>query len=259
MTTETDYTYRLLDDTDNTSRGDYETLEEAKGAATYDKLTAWTIYHGDMIVASHAPEALGLPPDPENMNDDRAEDEPATYLDDPTNNEWDNVTTFTSRAEAVAFAQEHFGADENGMVCLISGGTGTPETKPPQVVIVIEGGIVREVLSSIPLDAGILDYDTECADETEVFDVVQRRDEQGSEIAQACGHIQAAAVNPTRVAELLEAINSKPDPHEECSEDGCRVRVYPEDPYFATPCGTYCTEHMREHVKECGACKNHFD
>ena len=126
---------------------------------------------------------------------------------------------------------------------------------PPQVVIVIEGGIVQEVLSTVPLDAGILDYDTEGADE--VFDVPQSPG-MLCEVAQACGHIESAAVNPSRVAELLEAINSKPEPHEECSADGCTVKVYPKDPYFATPCGTYCTEHMREHVKGCEICRNEF-
>ena len=46
--------------------------------------------------------------------------------------------------------------------------------------------------------------------------------------------------------------------HEECSEDGCTERVYPENPYFSSPCGTYCTEHMRLHVKTCEICRNEF-
>ena len=63
------------------------------------------------------------------------------------------------------------------------------------------------------------------------------------------------------VEDLSRPATTEPDheDHEECSEKDCTERVYPEDPYFATPCGTYCTEHMREHVKECGVCKNHFD
>ena len=34
--------------------------------------------------------------------------------------EWVNIDSFKTREEAIKFAQEHFGADENGMVCLIS-------------------------------------------------------------------------------------------------------------------------------------------
>lgn len=45
----------------------------------------------------------------------------------------------------------------------------------------------------------------------------------------------------------------------ECSHEGCTVRVHEEDPYFATPCGTYCSEHMHAHVKDCEICRNEFD
>lgn len=31
-----------------------------------------------------------------------------------------NVESFATREEAIEFAQQHFGADENGMICLIS-------------------------------------------------------------------------------------------------------------------------------------------
>jgi hypothetical protein len=44
----------------------------------------------------------------------------------------------------------------------------------------------------------------------------------------------------------------------QCSADGCDTNVNPEDPYYATPCGTYCSEHMREHVKDCEACRKAF-
>jgi hypothetical protein len=44
----------------------------------------------------------------------------------------------------------------------------------------------------------------------------------------------------------------------ECSEEGCTTILHPEDPYYATPCGTYCSEHMREHVKGCEICRNEF-
>lgn len=42
----------------------------------------------------------------------------------------------------------------------------------------------------------------------------------------------------------------------ECND--CGHPTYPGDPYYATPCGTYCSRCMRQHVKQCGVCKNEF-
>jgi len=43
-----------------------------------------------------------------------------------------------------------------------------------------------------------------------------------------------------------------------CSQDGCTTMVNREDPYFATPCGTYCSVHMRAHMKDCDICRAEF-
>ena len=48
-----------------------------------------------------------------------AVDIPQTFNGDPID-EWKNVEYFKTKEEAINFAQEHFGADENGMVCIIS-------------------------------------------------------------------------------------------------------------------------------------------
>ena len=34
--------------------------------------------------------------------------------------EWINIEFFKTKQEAIDFVKEHFGADENGMVCLVS-------------------------------------------------------------------------------------------------------------------------------------------
>jgi len=44
-----------------------------------------------------------------------------------------------------------------------------------------------------------------------------------------------------------------------CNGDGCRTEVFPEDPYFGTPCGTYCSGCMRRHMKSCEVCRNEFE
>ncbi len=43
-----------------------------------------------------------------------------------------------------------------------------------------------------------------------------------------------------------------------CNGPDCDQKVLPEDPYYATPCGTFCSTRMREHVKECGVCRGEF-
>jgi hypothetical protein len=45
---------------------------------------------------------------------------------------------------------------------------------------------------------------------------------------------------------------------EVCNGEDCFVAVHPEDPYYATPCGTYCSTCMRKHVKDCGICVTEF-
>ena len=43
--------FLLMDDSDDSSHGTFGTLEEAKGAARYDRLKAWTIYSASRIVS----------------------------------------------------------------------------------------------------------------------------------------------------------------------------------------------------------------
>ena len=47
------------------------------------------------------------------------------------------------------------------------------------------------------------------------------------------------------------------DDAESCSD--CGTPVEPDDPYYATPCGTYCGECLAKHAKECGSCAHEFD
>jgi hypothetical protein len=44
---------------------------------------------------------------------------------------------------------------------------------------------------------------------------------------------------------------------ENCND--CDTLVYPEDPYFATPCGTFCSRCIRKHAKGCEICADEFD
>ena len=46
----------------------------------------------------------------------------------------------------------------------------------------------------------------------------------------------------------------------QCNGTGCETMVGPRDPYFATPCGSYCSECMEtEHAPGCGICASEFD
>lgn len=53
-------------------------------------------------------------------NDDRT---PTFYIDVPKTNgsdEWTSVKEFKYKPDAIAYAKEKFGADENGMICIVS-------------------------------------------------------------------------------------------------------------------------------------------
>lgn len=47
-------------------------------------------------------------------------DIPSLECVDNPDGAWKNVATFKTREEALKFAQEHFGADENGTVKLVT-------------------------------------------------------------------------------------------------------------------------------------------
>jgi len=45
-----------------------------------------------------------------------------------------------------------------------------------------------------------------------------------------------------------------------CNGQDCETIVGPRDPYFATPCGSYCSDCMEtEHAPGCGICASEFD
>lgn len=44
-----------------------------------------------------------------------------------------------------------------------------------------------------------------------------------------------------------------------CNGEKCRALVRPDDPYYATPCGTFCSPCMRQHRKVCECCQREFD
>lgn len=61
---------------------------------------------------------------------------------------------------------------------------------------------------------------------------------------------------------MLNASNL-PDFEDEDEDDvaecnGCECEVDSEEPYFATPCGTYCISCMNEHMEGCGICADEF-
>ena len=46
----------------------------------------------------------------------------------------------------------------------------------------------------------------------------------------------------------------------QCNGKGCETMVGPRDPYYATPCGSYCSDCMEtEHAPGCEICASEFD
>jgi hypothetical protein len=48
--------YLLMDDSDDSAHGTFDTLTEARCAASFDRLDKWTIYQGGQIVATYDPD-----------------------------------------------------------------------------------------------------------------------------------------------------------------------------------------------------------
>lgn len=75
--------------------------------------------------------------------------------------------------------------------------------EPPKVVVVLEGGLVSAVLSTEPMQYGLIDYDAEGADLDEVFTVPQGIDEPPVD---AVGHTSETLCDPVRAQELFDCI-----------------------------------------------------
>lgn len=78
------------------------------------------------------------------------------------------------------------------------------EYAPPKVVVVVEGGLVSDIISTVPLQYGVIDYDAEGADEDEIFLVPQG----GLPPSRALGHTGCASVSPARAEELYNCVSS---------------------------------------------------
>ncbi len=57
------------------------------------------------------------------------------------------------------------------------------------------------------------------------------------------------------IAEELDDAENEPCT---CNGDECSEEVTPSDPYFATYCGSYCSDCMKQHVKNCEICAGDF-
>lgn len=47
-------------------------------------------------------------------------DVPPSEIFEDVETPWINIESFDTKEEAIAFAMKYFGADENGMICIIS-------------------------------------------------------------------------------------------------------------------------------------------
>lgn len=71
------------------------------------------------------------------------------------------------------------------------------------------------------------------------------------------GHIQRFR---DLMYKCLEDISQKAKAVENAVEEACECgeSVSQNDPYFASPCGTFCEDCMREHLQGCGVCRKEF-
>jgi hypothetical protein len=89
----------------------------------------------------------------------------------------------------------------------------------PRVVIVVEGGLLQDIITTAPIDVVEIDYDTDGADEEEIMQIPQDlpgMSENASleSTAAAVAMVRTAEVNPARANQLFEAIAIEPEPEE---------------------------------------------
>jgi hypothetical protein len=94
-----------------------------------------------------------------------------------------------------------------------------PAPPTPRVIVVLEGGLVQDILTTVPMDAAVIDYDTEGAEEDELTQIPQDlpgMSENASlqSTAPACAGIRYVEVHPDRCNQLFEAIAIEPEPVE---------------------------------------------
>ena len=75
-----------------------------------------------------------------------------------------------------------------------------------RVVVVIEGGIVQDILSTEPVEVAVIDYDTEGAEESDITQILQMEPGEAPEFASALASVHPYTVDPERVQELFAAI-----------------------------------------------------
>jgi hypothetical protein len=76
----------------------------------------------------------------------------------------------------------------------------------PRIVVIMEGGLLQDVLSTSPLSVAVIDYDTEGTSD-ELTAIPQ--DEEGTSFAEACASIRPAYVRPERTNQLYDAVANK--------------------------------------------------
>lgn len=83
----------------------------------------------------------------------------------------------------------------------------TPGVRP-HAVVVLDGGLVQDVVSNVPMSYTVVDYDCEGADDSELVDIPQ----DGGGTEEAVGHTYPATVDPVWLAGAVAAIDAQDAP-----------------------------------------------
>lgn len=78
--------------------------------------------------------------------------------------------------------------------------------KKPRVVIILDGGIVQDILSDVPIDAIVIDYDVEGIEKYRLTQIPQTPD---ASMEPAYTVEEVVEVMPKRVAELFRVVREE--------------------------------------------------
>lgn len=111
-----------------------------------------------------------------------------------------------------------------------------------KIVIYVEGGNVQSVMADGDTPPEIVLIDADNLEENFDNDQIEQMAETAQE---GCRDLPIGGPDTSLACE--------------CNGEKCGAKVHPEDPYYSSPCGTFCSDCMHDHAEECEVCANEFE
>ena len=112
----------------------------------------------------------------------------------------DGLSTDAKHLERVATIIERQSAEIKRLDGLVGGANTSPKA-----VVYVEGGVVQGIVTDIPMEVAVVDYDVEYSDPEDQFEMPQG----DGKTAPAVGSRREAEIDPARVVAMLSAVDER--------------------------------------------------